>query len=106
VTIVGDELPDGPEEADTGPLPPIRLPALAEVAAAARGSRLLERARRLAAWVGWERSLTSTDVLTRADAKAAVADLDLLRPGDPRRSRLTSARDVLELHRLWVVRRR
>ncbi len=106
VNIFDDELPDGledAEDADTEPLPPIRLPALAEVAAAARGSRLLERARRLAAWVGWERPLTSTEVLRRADAKAAVADLDLLPPGDPRRTKLTSARDVPELHRLWVV---
>lgn len=103
VHLLDNEGPDGWGAPDGEPLPPIRLPALAEVAAAARSSHLLERVRRLAAWVGWERPLTSTEVLKRADAKAAVADLDLLPPADPRRNGVKSARDVPELHRLWVI---
>lgn len=103
VHLLDNEGPDGWGTPDGEPLPPIRLPALAEVAAAARSSHLLERVRRLAAWVGWERPLTSTEVLKRADAKAAVADLDLLPPADPRRNGVKSARDVPELHRLWVI---
>jgi hypothetical protein len=103
VHLLDDEVPDGWGAPDVEPLPPIRLPALAEVAAAARSSHLLERVRRLAAWVGWERPLTSTEVLTRADAKAVIADLNLLPATDPRRTGVTSARDVPELHRLWVI---
>jgi hypothetical protein len=89
-----DEPPDGWDGPDAEPLPPTRLPALAEVATAARGSHLLERVPWVSG-VGWERLLTSTEVLKRADARASIADLDLLPPADPRRRRLVGARDVL-----------
>ncbi len=95
-----------PVDADPVPFPAIRLPALDEVAAAARRSRPLADARRLAEWVGWERPLTATGVLRRADAKAAVAALGLVPDDDPRVKGMKSARDVAELHRLWLIAER
>jgi hypothetical protein len=63
-------------------LPPLRLPPDGELAAAARGSRLLERARQLGVWVGVEpRRLTDEGELTPADAAAAAQALGLAADG-------------------------
>jgi hypothetical protein len=73
-------------------VPPVRLPPQAELAAAARDSRLLTDVRDLAAWAAG-RSLTEDDELTAADAEAAAEALDL---STPRR-----AKDIPEITRLW-----
>jgi hypothetical protein len=53
-------------------LPPMRLPSEHELAEAARASRLLERARRLALWAGEHRPVLDDDELTAAESVAAA----------------------------------
>lgn len=58
-------------------LPPVWLPSLAELAAAARESVLLRRVGELAAWVGERRELTEECDLTGADAAEAAERLGI-----------------------------
>ncbi|GAA1814235.1 hypothetical protein [Actinomadura chokoriensis] len=76
-------------------VPPVRGVPLAEVAAAARGSRLTTAVLALADWTG-ERALTEHDTLTDADIEAAGAALGL---DTPRRH--GQMEDEGELERLW-----
>jgi hypothetical protein len=71
-------------------------PGLAE---AALSCPALSRARRLAAWVGAGRTLTTSGVLRPAEAAQACRDLGIEVPGP----RLRSALDVEELMRDWVT---
>jgi hypothetical protein len=72
-------------------LPPLRLPPERELVAAARESRLLERARRLGLWVGDQpRRLTDEGDLPPADAAAAAQALG-------------TAPDGPELRLLWEL---
>ena len=71
-------------------------PGLAE---AALSCAALSRARRLAAWVGAGRTLTTSGVLRPAEAAQACGDLGIEVPGP----RLRSALDVEELMRDWVT---
>lgn len=76
-------------------VPPVRGVPLAEVAAAARGSRLTGAVLALADWTG-ERALTEHDTLTDADIEAAGAALGLDTP-----RRYGQMEDEGELERLW-----
>ncbi|NEA23539.1 hypothetical protein [Actinomadura bangladeshensis] len=76
-------------------VPPVRGAPLAEVAAAARGSRLTGAVLALADWTG-ERALTEHDTLTDADIEAAGAALGLDTP-----RRYGQMEDEGELERLW-----
>jgi hypothetical protein len=67
---------EDPEPVD---LPPVRLPAEAELADAADAAPAVERLRRFTAWVGDGRKLTQKGRLTLADGKALV---ELLGTGD------------------------
>jgi hypothetical protein len=58
-------------------LPPVRLPDDSELAEAARASGLLDRARRLAVWVGEKREVTDGYELSAADAADAAAVLGI-----------------------------
>lgn len=82
------------------PLPPVRIAPPAELAAAARSSRVCADLVRLARWVG-DRPVTASGVLRRADARQAMLELGLRPaiPADPRWPR--SARDIPELDRRW-----
>src|SRR6266496_5232923 len=70
-----------------------------EFASAALSCVALSRARRLAAWVGAGRTLTSSGVLRPAEAAQACRDLGIELAGP----RLRSALDVGELMRDWVT---
>lgn len=64
-------------------LPPVWLPTIEELAAAARGSVLLGRVRELSLWVGERRALTDAGDLTEADmaeaaGKLGITEADLL----------------------------
>ncbi|GAA1844255.1 hypothetical protein [Actinomadura bangladeshensis] len=76
-------------------VPPVRGVPPAEVAAAARGSRLTAAVLALADWTG-ERALTEHDTLTDADIEAAGAALGLDAP-----RRYGQMEDEGELERLW-----
>jgi hypothetical protein len=58
-------------------LPPIWLPPIEELAAAARESVLLRRVGELVAWVGERREVTEAGDLTEADAAEAAAQLGI-----------------------------
>lgn len=84
-------------------VPPVRLAPAIELAEAARESRLLIDAVRLADWVG-ERELTKDEVLSGPDTVAAVAALNLATPRADRELAGAEPRDlddVPELARLW-----
>jgi hypothetical protein len=81
-----------------GRLPPIRLPAEAELAAMARRAPLLASAVRLAEWAGPGRAADAGDALTAADTVAAAGECDL--PAGPD---VTSMQDVPELVQLWKL---
>jgi hypothetical protein len=76
-------------------VPPVRPVPRAEVAAAARGSRLTGTILALAEWTG-ERALTEHDTLTESDVDAAGAVLGLDTP-----RRYGQMEDEGELERLW-----
>ncbi|MEU5989435.1 hypothetical protein ABZ806_10680 [Spirillospora sp. NPDC047418] len=76
-------------------VPPVRPAPVADVAAAARGSRLTGTVLALADWTG-ERALTEHDTLTDADIEAAGAALGLDTP-----RRYGQLEDEGELERLW-----
>lgn len=76
-------------------VPPVRLAAEAELAEAARRSRLTGSVLALAGWAG-ERALTEHDTLTVDDAQAACAALGLQTP-----RRYGQMEDAGELERLW-----
>ncbi|MFI0484598.1 hypothetical protein [Actinomadura sp. 9N215] len=76
-------------------VPPVRLAPEADVAGAARRSRLTENVLALARWTG-ARDLTEHDTLTEDDALAAALALDLETP----RSH-GQMEDAGELERLW-----
>ena len=95
-------------------LPPVRLPGEAELVAMCRAAPLLERARRLAEWVGPGRDLTLEEELTAADTVAAARELGIALPaetevaagtptGAPGPSAIATMRDVRELARLWEL---
>jgi hypothetical protein len=77
-------------------LPPLRLPSDEELAAEARRSPLLDRARRLALWAG-ERPVAGGE-LVAADAIAAAEEL-----GFPVPDAVTALADIPELARLWEL---
>src|SRR5689334_19729839 len=77
-------------------LPPLRLPLDAELATAARASRLLARAAALADWVGEDREVTESGELTGPDCRDAAQALGIEVPDTA--SGLT---DVPELCHLW-----
>jgi hypothetical protein len=58
-------------------MPPVRLPAPAELAAAARRAPLMAQLRRLAWWVGAGRAVTEDGELASGDAAEAAAELGL-----------------------------
>ncbi|HEV2781677.1 MAG TPA: hypothetical protein VGX25_20015 [Actinophytocola sp.] len=77
-------------------LPPLRLPEDGELAAGARTSPLLGRARQLAEWVGEGRAVTAEGELTGPDCAAAAKALGIDVPGPVER-----LGDVPELAHLW-----
>lgn len=107
------EMTGGPWlDADDGQmpsLPPVRLASTDVLAGAARGARRLRDLARLTAWVtgtpDGSRQVTATGVLRRADARAAIEELDLV--PERRRGSATSwprsAADVFELHDRWCL---
>jgi hypothetical protein len=78
-------------------LPPLRLPPVEELVAAARESVVLARARELAVWVGERRQVTEDEDLTPADTAQAAALLGIEVDGEP------DMPDVPELVLLWDV---
>jgi hypothetical protein len=81
-------------------LPPIRLPAEAELAALSRAAPLLRQARRLAVWTSAGREVSWDGELTAADTVTAARELGIeLPPGGG----VTSMRGVPELARLWHI---
>lgn len=94
-------------------LPPLRLPAEPELAAMARTSPLLARARRLAEWAATGLELTNDLQLTVEDTAAAARELGIALPvkaetaealpGMPDVPAATSMRDVTELGRVWDI---
>ncbi|MFI0349740.1 hypothetical protein [Actinomadura sp. 9N407] len=86
-------------ESEDRAVPPVRLAADAELAAAARGSGLTAQVRALTAWVGEGRAVTEHEDLPVADALAAVEALDL--PSPRRTATVESQEDLPELDRLW-----
>lgn len=82
-------------------LAPVRLPLLPELAAEARASRLLARARELAEWLGDEgRECPRLEELAATDALEAARDLGVP-VADP--AAVRDLRDLPELRRLWLV---
>lgn len=79
-------------------LPPLRLPPQEELVAAARASRMLASARRLAEWVGDGRPVTEDGELTAADCPSAAQAVDL--EVDHPVHQLT---DLPELAHLWEL---
>ncbi|MFD0686955.1 hypothetical protein [Actinomadura fibrosa] len=76
-------------------VPPVRLAPVAELAAAARASRLTEQVLALAEWTG-ERALGEDDRLTEADAEEAARALGLDEPRG-----VGQIDDESALERLW-----
>lgn len=76
-------------------LPAVRLPALGELADAARGCERLQLIRRLARWTG-KRRVTKAGTLLLADARTAVRELGL-----PEHPQARSATGFPELTALW-----
>jgi hypothetical protein len=72
--------------------------AVKEAAQAARGSKMLVQARKLAEWVGEGKRVTPKAVLRPSDVPAAVQAL-----GIPLPDRIRSAADIPALHRPWKV---
>ncbi|MFI0368003.1 hypothetical protein ACH35V_08990 [Actinomadura sp. 1N219] len=83
------------QQAEDLVVPPVRLAPVADVADAARRSRLTENVLALARWTG-ERALTEHDTLTESDAEAAALALGL----EDSRSH-GQMEDAGELERLW-----
>ncbi len=81
-------------------LPPIRLPALDELAALARKSPLLVTAAKVAEWAGPRRAVGAEGELAAADTIAAAAELGI-EVTDP--SAVTSMFDVPELVHRWEL---
>jgi hypothetical protein len=79
-------------------LPPIRLPAEAELAGMARGVPMLGQLRTLAAWLGTGRAVTENGELVGGDAAEAATALGLGLPDLPVTGRM---RDVPRLDYLW-----
>ena len=91
-------------------LPPMRLPAEAELAAMARTAPMMGQLRLLAAWLGPERAVTENAELTGGDAAEAAAALGLggpaatdsqALPGLADRPVAGRMRDVPRLDNLW-----
>ena len=81
-------------------LPALRLPPIAELARAARGSVLLATARELAVWAGAGRKLTGDGELSPADAAAAARLLGIDIPAGP-----AGTGDIPALRQLWHLAR-
>jgi hypothetical protein len=81
-------------------LPALRLPDLAGLARAARGSALLAGARELAVWASDGRALTRDGDLAAAEVAAAARLLGLEAPPDA-----VSAEDIPALRQLWDLAR-
>lgn len=80
-------------------VPPMRLPSDAELADAARGSALIEKAKRLALWAGEHARITESGDLAPADAAAVARELGLaVPPGEVR-----EMTDLPELWHLWLL---
>jgi hypothetical protein len=79
-------------------LPPIRLPAEAELAGMARGAPLIGQLLALTAWLGPDRAVTENAELSGGDAAEAVAALGLGVADLPAAGRM---RDVPRLDYLW-----
>jgi hypothetical protein len=79
-------------------LPPIRLPAEAELAGMARGAPLIRQLLALTAWLGPDRAVTENAELSGGDAAEAVAALGLGVADLPAAGRM---RDVPRLDYLW-----
>ncbi len=101
----GEEYEDDGEDIDfkdafglPDQLPPIRLPAEAELAGMARGAPLIGQLQALAAWLGAGRAVTENAELSGGDAAAAAAALGLGAADLPAVGRL---RDVPRLDYLW-----
>ena len=101
----GDEYEDDGEDIDfkdafglPDRLPPIRLPAGAELAGMARVAPLIGHLRALTAWLGPGRAVTENAELSGGDAAEAVAALGLGVAAPPAVARM---RDVPRLDYLW-----
>ena len=101
----GEEYEDDGEDIDfkdafglPDQLPPIRLPAEAELAGMARGAPLIGQLQALAAWLGAGRAVTENAELSGGDAAAAAVALGLGAADLPAVGRL---RDVPRLDYLW-----
>jgi hypothetical protein len=101
----GEEYEDDDEDVDfktafglPDRLPPMRLPAEAELAGMARGTPMLGQLRTLAAWLGTGRAVTENGELVGDDAAEAATALGLGLPDLPVIGRI---RDVPRLDYLW-----
>lgn len=81
-------------------LPALRLPPIAELARAARGTVLLARARELAVWAGAGRQLTGDGELAPAEAVAAARLLGIDVP-----AAAAGTGDIPALRQLWHLAR-
>ena len=81
-------------------LPPMRLPAEAELAGMARDAPMVGQLRALAAWLGTSRTVTENGELAGGDAAEAAVALGLGVPGLPAAGRM---RDVPRLDYLWCL---
>jgi hypothetical protein len=81
-------------------LPPMRLPAEAELAADSRAVPLLRQVRRLAEWAGTGRQVGWDGELTAADTVAAARELGIELPAG---ADVPGLRSVPELARLWHI---
>ena len=79
-------------------LPPMRLPAEAELAGMARGAPMIDQLLALTAWLGTGRAVTENAELAGDDAAEAAAALDLGAADPPAVGRM---RDVPRLDYLW-----
>ena len=79
-------------------LPPMRLPAEAELAGMARGAPMIGQLQALTAWLGTGRAVTENAELAGDDAAEAAAALDLGAADPPAVGRM---RDVPRLDYLW-----
>ena len=101
----GEEYEDDDEDIDfkdafglPDRLPPMRLPAEAELAGMARGAPMVGQLQALAAWLGTGRAVTENGELAGGDAAEAAAALGLGVPDLPAVGRM---RDVPRLDYLW-----
>ena len=103
----GEEYEDDDEDIDLKEafglpdrLPPMRLPAEAELAGMARGAPMVGQLRALAAWLGTSRTVTENGELAGGDAAEAAVALGLGVPDLPAAGRM---RDVPRLDYLWCL---